>query len=148
MGIRKTSTSKKVGMPKALAMGWGLEIILLFVGISFITFLVSSEKIAEESVEYGAICVLLFVSFLGSMWSAKVFCGERLLICLLNGFVLFITMMSVTALFFDNHYQNIATNGILILAGSGAAVLLGLRKGNGQLRRKTSGRKLYKLHKR
>ena len=89
-----------------------------------------------EKVGYGIMVLLIVSSFAGAMISFGRIKRQRMLVCIVSGVIYFAMLMSMTALFFGGQYSAVGTTALLVLAGSGAAALLGLRQGRGAKRTK------------
>ena len=98
--------------------------------------LVEGETIPQEKIGYGIMVILVLSAFTGSMAAFGRIKRQRLLVCGLSGAIYFAVLMSMTALFFGGQYSAVGTTALLILLGSAAAALLGLKQGRGVKRKK------------
>lgn len=118
-----------VGIGAVTALGWTL------VGSAVLAKLIELEKLPETAVGYGAMVILLTASFLGAVIAYHKVKKHRAQVSLLTGAAYYLTLLAMTALFFDGQYTGMGVTALVILAGSGGAVLLGLQKGSGGSRR-------------
>ena len=71
-------------------------------------------------------------AFLASLIAVRKIKRQRAAVCALAGLVYFLCLLAITALFFGGKFQAVAVTAVLILAGSGAAVLAGINGGGGK----------------
>ena len=95
-----------------------------------------NNEFPVEKIGYGIMVLLIVSSFAGAMISFGRIKRQRMLVCIVSGVIYFAMLMSMTALFFGGQYSAVGTIALLVLAGSGAAALLGLRQGRGAKRTK------------
>ena len=136
MVVNRKVTGKTMSMPAGLAAGAAVSQgeTLLFAGV--LAKLVDSERMAMENIGYGIMLLLLTASFLGALVSFGKIRRQRMLVCGVSGLIYFAMLLSITALFFGGQYSAVGVTALLVLAGSAAAALLGLRQNGGGKRKK------------
>lgn len=136
MVIDRKVTGKAMSIPAGLALGGlgSLAVTLIFSAV--LAKLVDAEAVAEESIGYGVMAILLLASFAGAMVSFRRIKRQRLLVCMLSGVVYFGILLSITALFFGGQYEAVGVTGLLVLCGSATAALLGVREKRGGRKQK------------
>jgi len=126
----------KIKMPTGRSSGVSVGIligVLVCVGVTLIAtvilaWLITTEKMGESAVGYGAMVALLLSAILGS-WTASAKIGRlRTQVCLITGGIYYLVLLSITALFFGGQYQGMGVAAILVIAGSGVTALLGIRE--------------------
>lgn len=128
---KRKMTATTASMPGGLAVGGGVSLGVTLLLSAVLAWLVHRETIAMENIGYGILVLLLMASFLGAETAFGRIRRQRLLVCGLSGLIYFALLLSITALFFGGQYSGVGVTALLILAGSGAAALLGLRRGRG-----------------
>lgn len=123
----KKPTGRALTIPGGIAQGVTLSMIVTMLSCTILAWMVDTEKLPWEKIGYGIMVVLLLSSFLGAMLSFQKTKRQRLLVCLLSGFVYFGILLSLTALFFGGQYEAVGVTAALILAGSGSAGILGVK---------------------
>lgn len=118
-----------------LLAGCGVSMLITLIAAALLARLLDSEKLAWENVGYGIEAALVLASFCGSMTAFRKIKRQRLVICAVSGVMYFCILLGLTALFFGGQYESVWLTAGLILAGSGAAALLGLH-GEGKGKRK------------
>lgn len=137
MTVNRKVTGTISTMPGGLAMGWGVSLAATLVGSALTAWLISGEKMAQTSVGYASLIILLMSAVLGAAVSWGRIRHRRMLVCLLSGTIYFLTLLCVTALFFGGQYQGIGVTALAVLGGSLGYGLLGLRgKKSGYSRRR------------
>lgn len=129
--MKQTYTGRTLSVPAGMGIGLGVSLIITAASIALLAKLLDTEKLAWENVGYGIMIMLLIASFLGAQAAYRKIKRQRLQICLMTGALFFAVLLSMTALFFGGQYEGVLPIFLLILAGSGSAGLLGLRKGRG-----------------
>lgn len=124
-------TATTASMPGGLAVGGGVSLGITLLLSAVLAWLVHRETMTMENIGYGILAMLLLASFLGAETAFGQIRRQRLLVCGLSGLIYFALLLSITALFFGGQYSGVGVTALLILAGSGAAALLGLRQGRG-----------------
>lgn len=138
------ANKKVTGRAKSLPVGIGIG-LLGSIGITLclaavLAALIARETVAMEAAGYGAMGILLVSAGAGAWISAGLVKRQRLMVCLILGAAYYICLLSATALFFGGQYQGMGVTALVILAGVGAVILLGLkREGSGSKRRRKQG---------
>lgn len=135
MAVTQKYTGRTWSVPGGMAVGAGMSLGITAGAVGILAKLVDTETIAWENIGYGVMVMLLVASFFGALFAYGRIKRQRLLVCLLTGMVFFAILMSLTALFFGGQYDGALLTLLLILVGSGAAGVLGLRKGRGDHRK-------------
>ena len=91
--------------------------------------LVKMETVTEGAIDGLTAGVLLVSSVGGSLFAARLCGHHRLQTCLVAGGIYFLLLLACTAMLFDGVYRGVGVTALLILGGSGGAVLLGLKEG-------------------
>ena len=140
MADNQKLTGRTMSMPGGLAMG-GICSLLITIGCAAaLAWLVAEERMAEGSIGYGVMVLLLLASFAGAIVAWSRIKRQRMLVCMLSGAVYFATLLSITALFFGGQYSAVGVTALLVFCGSMLAAMLGLRQGSKGKHRKM---KLY-----
>lgn len=142
MGMESKFTGRASSLPAGLAFGAVASVAATAAATFVIGKLLQTETLQWENVGYGVMILLLISSFLGSVVSAEKIKRQRLLICLLSGFIYFGILLSLTALFFGGQFEAVGVTAALVLAGSGTAGIFEIREKRGGKHRKT--RKRYR----
>lgn len=120
-----TGTAKS--MPGGLALGWAISFGFTILGAMVFASLISKELLREDMIGYCAMVILLVASMLGAAVSVGAIKRRRAYVCGLSGMIYYATLLSMTALFFGGQYQGMGVTALLVLAGVGMVLLLGLR---------------------
>ena len=133
MVANKKITGRATSLPVGLAIGAACSLAATLILTAILAKLV---ELPVEKIGYGIMVLLIVSSFAGAMISFGRIKRQRMLVCIVSGVIYFAMLMSITALFFGGQYSAVGTTALLVLAGSGAAALLGLRQGRGAKRTK------------
>ena len=127
---------RAVSMPKGLTLGGIASLGITMAGAAVIAKLLETERVGESMVGYAVMVLLLGSSFAGTWISQRRIKRRLLLVSLLSGGIYFALLLSITALFFGGQYEAVGVTGLLLLGGSGTALLLAGRIGRGVERKK------------
>lgn len=136
MVVDRKVTGTASSMPAGLLTGWGIGIGITLLGAAVCAHLISKETIAGEGIGYCSMVIVLLASIAGAAISAAKIKRRRLQVCLMSGGVYFATLLAGTALFFGGQYQGMGVTGLLVLAGCGTVILMGLNNGKQRRPRK------------
>lgn len=129
MVTTKKATGMAMSMPVGLALGGTVSLIVTLIMSAIIAKLVDGEVIAENAIGYGALFTLLSAAMAGAFCSSRKIKRQRLLVCLLSGLIYYITLLSITAIFFGGQYKGMGVTALVIAGGCGAVILMGMRQG-------------------
>lgn len=128
---KRITTGKSFSVPGGLALGNGLSLCITVLMAILLAKLVSLEKMQWENIGYGIMLLLYISSLAGSALAASLIKHQRLVICLSAGLVYWVTLLSLTALFFGGQYSGMGVSALIILSGCGTVCLLsGIRAGD------------------
>ncbi len=136
MQLNSKPTGLAMSIPGALTLSGVLALILTLISSAILAKMVEIQRIPEQNIGYGVMGLLVVVSFVCAILAAGKVKHQRLLVCISSGAVYWGILLAITALFFGGQYEAVGETGLMILCGSGAAALLGLRRGNGSIKRK------------
>lgn len=135
MVTNKKVTGTASSMAVGLAIGTGISILLTVMAAAILAQMVLGETVSEPSIGYFAMGILLLASAVGSLVAAYCIKRRWMIVCLSVGALYYLTLLGCTALFFGGQYQGMGVTALVVLAGSGAVGLLGLRREKGHRRR-------------
>ena len=127
MVVNKRVSGQSKPMAVGLAVGCGISLVFTLLGAALIANLVLSQKMSSESIGYGAVIILLLASAIGAWLSYAMIKRRRLVVCLSFGLGYYLSLLAITALFFGGQYQGMGVTAMLILGGSGAVALMGIK---------------------
>lgn len=136
MTMNRKPTGTTMSMPAGLAIGGICSLLITVVLSAIVAKLTESEVIAQESIGYFVISILLISSVAGSLVSFRKIQRRRLVVCLISGLIYYCVLLSITAMCFGGQYQGVGVTGMAILCGSCCAGLMGLRDKSGSRRGK------------
>ncbi len=128
MTYNRKATGKASTFPVGLVYGAAVSILITLAGTMLIGNMIHTERMHWEQVGYGILIQIVMASFLGACTAYGKIKRQRMAVCLLAGGIYFLMLLSMTALFFGGQYQAVGVTAGLVLAGSGSAGLLGMRR--------------------
>lgn len=134
-------TGKTLSMPVGLTIGTAICILLTVLISIVISKLISIEKIEWNQVGYGVMIMLLIASIAGAKTACTIIRRRKLIICASIGGLYWLSLLVITALFFDGQYNGMGLTGLIILCGGALVYIMemkreGRRKGGFGRRRK------------
>jgi putative membrane protein (TIGR04086 family) len=121
----KKPTGRTSSMPVALVLGGICSLLVVILGSAILAKLIDSNTIPETGIGYGILIMIIMAAFLGAKLAYQKVKRQRLMVCMSSGVILFLLLLSITALFFGGQYNAVGVTALLILCGSGLAVLPG-----------------------
>lgn len=140
MVANRKVTGNASSMPAGLAVGSLAALGITFVGSALAGYLVSSERLPESAIGWCAMVILLVSSVLSAAVAVRKIKHRRVYVCALSGVIYYGVLLAMTALFFGGQYQGMGVTALVVLAGCGIVVLLGLRGEKGGKYRKRKNR--------
>ena len=123
-------------------MGWLASALVTLLGAVIFAWLLNGERMQMASIGYGTMIILLAASALGALLAFRCVRRQRLVVCLLSGAVYYLSLLAMTALFFGGQYEGVGVTGLVILGGSLAVGLMGLKGEKRGYKRRYSGKSL------
>lgn len=133
-------SGRAVSMPAGLLLGAIISIVWTILGAMGLAKMIDNETLGENMVGYGAVIILISAAFIGALVADRRIKHRHILVCGISAGIYYLLLLSITALFFGGQYKGMGVTGLLVLAGSTAALLLGKGKGSGKKK------KSYKNH--
>lgn len=118
---------QQVGVGGAVAMGVGVCMVIMLIGITISAALIVSNRISVASQEYCIMIIALISSFLGAATALKGAEGIKLILSSLIAMVYFLILLAITAVLFEGQYQGIGVTALLILCGTTVGSFLGTK---------------------
>lgn len=127
MVINRKVTGKAIPLPLGLGIGLGVSMLITLAAVGILAGMVLKGTVGENAIGYGAMLIVPLSSALGALAAALAVKHRWLVVCAGVGGLYFVTLLSITALFFGGQYSGIGVTALLILLGTGAACLFRLR---------------------
>ena len=125
MVYKQTGTGRATSVPKGLARGVMFSLCILFLGTAVTAKFIDLEIISWDSAGYLIMLYLILSSWIGAVFSFRSIKRQRFAVCIMNGLFLILSLMILTALFFGGQYSGVGETILLIICGSGLAVMTG-----------------------
>lgn len=121
-------TGRAASIPIGVGIGVLISLLITILGATVVAWLILTGRIAEGNIGYGSIVILLLSSGIGAYTAWKLIKHQRLLVCMVQSAVYYLVLLGCTALFFGGQYQGMGVTALVVLAGCGSVILLGLRR--------------------
>jgi len=123
---------KATSVPAGILTGGVTGLAVSVAGAMLAGKLLDQEWIPMESIGYCAMVILLVSAWLAAETAWARVKHKRAMVALGAGGSLYLMLLAMTALFFGGQYSGMGVTALLVLAGSGSSLLIGLyRKGTG-----------------
>ena len=93
------------------------------------------EKAGENVIGYSAMIILMLSSISGTYVAQAVVKRRRQIVCAAASSAYFLSLLAINALFFGGQYQGIGATALVIAAGAGVMILMGLKGSTGHDKR-------------
>ena len=137
MDLKQIRVTKGNSMASKLALGAavciGVTVLCAAVGAAMI----SSGRIPESTMSYGALGTLALSSMAGALAGGWKIQEKRLYLCLLVAAVYVALLLAITATFFGGQYEGVGLSVIMAILGAFGAAIVGQGRGNGRNLRKS-----------
>lgn len=137
MNKHRKVTGTAMSMPAGIGLGVGVSMGITVAGAMLLAWLVSSERLAQSGIGYGAMVILVCASAAGAMISRHAVKRRGLLVSGISVAAYYVGLLTV-ALLFGGQFQGMGVTAVFVLIGGGICELLALA-GN------KSGVKKYKM---
>ena len=117
---------KAASIPAGILAGGVTGLAISVAGAVAAGKMLDLEWIPVASIGYGAMVILLASSYLASQMAWNRVKHQRILVSLGAGGSYYLMLLAMTALFFGGQYSAVGVTALLVLAGSGSSVLIGL----------------------
>ena len=141
MSAKKMKKNTVSSIPTGIGIGLLVSIVITLAGSALTAYLIHSESVPEEGMGYGIILTLLLSAIAGAWISTGKIQRLRMQMCILSGLCYYLTLLSMTALFFGGQYNGMGITALVVLGGCSTVAILGASGGK---RRKLS--KKIKVH--
>ena len=131
INTKGSTVSMTAGIGTGVVTALGITLLLSLAAAG----LISSGTIQQQSVGYCAMVILLLSTVCGCRTAAIRIRGRNALVCMVTGGGYFLSLLAMTGLLFGGRYQAVGVTGLLVLGGSGTAMLL-RGKGNAATKRR------------
>ena len=121
--VKQTGTGRALSMPAGFVWGTATSLCVLFLGTAVTAKLIDLETITWENAGYLILMILILSSWIGGSMSYRKIKRQKAAVCIINGALLFLSLMIITALFFGGQYSGVGETALLIICGSILAVL-------------------------
>ena len=142
MTVKQKVTGKTSSVPAGLAVGAMVSSTTTVVIAALLAILLNREVIPWETVGYGILVMIMLSAFLGAIAACSRIRRQRMIVCLMSGFIYYGVLLSMTALFFGGQYEAVGVTALLITGGCICAAMI--KNGQGREVQKTKLKKLYR----
>ena len=127
MGTNRRVTGRAMSLPAGIAVGVCVSLGMTLAGAVLLGVLMDGETLQMNSVGYGSMVILLVSSMTGPLVAKSLIKHRALLVCMASGAGYYLTLLAMTALFFGGQYHGMGVTALVVLAGTGCTMLLGLK---------------------
>ena len=124
----KKRWAKGASIPFALLTGWITAWVTTMLLTLITTFLVAGEHISESAMAPAAVITISISALISATVAAENTAEKRMMVCLINGCVYFLSLICCTALFFDGTYQGIGSAALTVIGCSLVSGFLSIRQ--------------------
>lgn len=125
-------TGKTISMPAGFAFGVCISLTITLILSALLAKLVSTERLEWEQTGYAIMAMLLIASMVGTKTVCVVVKRRKLLICVVEGILYWLTLFLMTALFFGGQYSGMGVTAIVIFCANAIVCILELKGERGQ----------------
>ena len=127
MVVNRKVTGKAMPLPMGLALGLGISLVITLSVVGLLANMILNEKLGEQAIGYGAMVIVPVSTAIGALMAALAVKHQWLAVCAGVGGLYYLSLLSITALFFGGQYSGMGFTSFLVLLGIGVASAVGLR---------------------
>ena len=120
--------SRAVSVPAGIGIGIGISLIMTLAGAAVLAYLIVNETVSQEGIGYGTMIILTVSSALGALAAWWMIRQKRAMVCGLAGIGYYLILLIITVFFFGGEFTGVGIGAVMVLLGSGLAILPVLRK--------------------
>ena len=136
MAGSKKQTGRASALPGGIAIGVLAALVITVLGAVLLTTLIAGEHLALDVYGYGVMMILFLAALAGAVTAMLRIKHMKMQVSLLTGAAYYLVLLATNALFFGGQYEGALTTGLIILAASGVAAVIGSREGKPVKRRR------------
>lgn len=130
MAVNRKITGKETSLLKSLLKGTAAGIILTLAGCALMSRLIVGEVLKDTSIGYCATGILVISSYAAAVVAMRAAKEKTAVISLISGLIYYGILLLVNAFCFRRGYEGLPVTALLILAGTGGALLIQIRPHN------------------
>lgn len=116
--MKKRATEQAIkSLPGSIAIGTVASIITSLVIAVILTMLIEHDKLSPEMMNYGVMLLLMLSAVVGAMIARIRYSSRIMIVCIITAVCYWISLLCVTALFFDGSYSGVPATALVIIAG-------------------------------
>ena len=124
MVANRKMTGRASSIPNGLAVGALSGLVISIFASVTAAYLISAEILAQDKIGYCAMVVLMLASFVGAMVADRRIKKMPIQMAAISGLLLYLILLSMTALFFGGQYEGMGVTLLIVMIGSGAGGIL------------------------
>lgn len=118
-------SGRAYSLPAGIVIGTSVSIAISIIGCAVLAWLITGERLQQESIGYGCIAILLLASAGGSATAWKLIGHRQLLICGIQTLVYY-GILLMTALPFGGQYEGLLVTAVLVALGGALTLIPGM----------------------
>ena len=122
----KFKRGKTVSLPEGILTGGVTGLAVSVAGAMLAGKMLDKEWISMDVIGPAAMVILLLSGFVGAQMAWMQVRRQRAAVCLGAGAAYYLMLLAMTAVFFGGQYSGMGIAALMVLAGSGSVVLLGI----------------------
>ncbi len=132
--------NKEKSMPGSIAVGTAVSIMVTFIAAAILAMLIENSNLSPETMGYGVFVLLMVSSVVGAIFASIQFGLKKMIVSILTAICYFISLLCITALFFDGIYKGVPVTALVVIAGGIIAGFVPTKQGKSVKNRKRKKR--------
>lgn len=137
---KKLTANKTISIPGSIAVGTAVSMIVTLIAAAILAVLIESGKLSPEAMGYGVFALLMVSSVVGAIFASKQFEFKKMIVSMLTAMCYFVSLLCITALFFDGVFGGVPVTALVVIAGGLVAGFVPTRQGKSVKNRKRKKR--------
>ncbi len=123
MAMKRRKSGKELPMAGAIAIGIFGSLILTFLGAALLAYLIGKGSVMQSGISFGCMIILAASSSFGAFLASGLFKRRKLMVCGITAAGYYLSLLAMTAMFFEGQYNGLGITAIMVLLGAGTALL-------------------------
>ncbi len=121
--MKRKKSGKELPVAGAVTIGILGSLLLTLLGAAVLAYLIGSGTVAQTGMGLGSTVILIISTALGSLVATGIHKHRKLMISGITAAGYYLSLLAMSALFFEGQYEGMGITAIMVLLGAGIALL-------------------------
>ena len=122
--VKKEQQNREGNLAVSVVIGMGISVAVSLLGAIVITVLTMNEMIADQTIDYCVLALILIASIVGNLVSMLLEKRKLMIISIATSIAFALVLLAITAMFFEGQYHGVAATLLVIIGGGISSMLI------------------------